>query len=123
MKGGHINLIDLDFEYKIWKNRIELFINEIQILKNRNEEVKNEDFIGELNTVELMVLDEHSDQLKKLSNRIKVQEHELQFYNKDFPITQGHQYFVEHEALRQKMENISKLHFRRVADLINALGI
>jgi hypothetical protein len=39
MKGGNINLIDLDFEYKLWKNRLVLFVKEIDILKNRNEEV------------------------------------------------------------------------------------
>jgi hypothetical protein len=123
MKGGNINLIDLDFEYKVWKNRLKLFIKEIEILKDRNEEVKGEEFITELNTVELMVLDEHSEQLKKLENRIKVQENELQFYNKDFPITQAHQYYKDHEVLRNKMEDISKVHFYRVADLIKALGI
>ncbi|MBK3517012.1 hypothetical protein [Carboxylicivirga marina] len=123
MKGGNINLIDLDFEYKVWKNRLTLFIKEIEILKNRNEEVKHEQTIVELNTVELMVLDEHTEQLSKLSNRIKVQENELQFYNKDFPITQNHQYYKDHELLREKMDDISKIHFYRVADLIKALGI
>lgn len=123
MKGGNINLMDLDFEYKIWKNRLKLFINEIDILKNRNEEVKDEEFISELNTVELMVLDEHTDQLNKLFNRIKVQENELQFYNKDFPITPAHQYYLDHEVLRGKMQDISNVHFYRVADLIKALGI
>lgn len=123
MKDGKINLVDLDFEYKLWKSRLALFIKEIDILKNRNEEVKTEEFIEELNTVELLVLDEHTDQLKKLLNRIKVQENEMQYYNKDFPITNAHKYFVEHEDLRQQMQNISKVHLTRVADLTNALGI
>ncbi|TRX64263.1 hypothetical protein [Carboxylicivirga sp. M1479] len=123
MKGGKINMIDLDFEYKMWKNRLNLFIKEIEILKERNEEVKNEEFIAELNTVELMVLDEHIDQLTKHVNRIKVQENELQFYNKDFPITSNHQYYKEHTGLREKMNDVSKIHFNRVADLIVALGI
>ncbi len=116
-------MIDLDFEYKLWKNRLNLFVREIEILRHRNEEVKDEPLIAELNTVELMVLDEHTDQLKKLMNRIKVQESELQFYNKDFPITQAHQYYQEHQSLRTKMEDISNVHFYRVADLIKALGI
>jgi len=123
MKGGKINLIDLDFEYKMWKNRLTLFVKEIEILKNRNEEVKGEEYIDELNTVELMVLDEHTEQLKKLTNRIKVQENELQYYNKDFPITTEHQYYKDHEVLREKMNDISKIHLYRVADLIKALGI
>ncbi len=123
MKNGNINLVDLDFEYKLWKNRLSLFIKEIEILKNRNEEVKAETYFTELNEVELMVLDEHIDQLKKLQNRIKVQENELQYYNKDFPITTDHQYFIDHDQLRKKMESISKIHLDRVTDLVNALGI
>jgi hypothetical protein len=123
MKHGKINLVDLDFEYKMWKSRLTLFVKEIDILKNRNEEVKTEEYIEELNTVELLVLDEHTDQLKKLLNRIKVQENEIQYYNKDFPITKVHKFFVEHEDLRQQMMSISKVHLGRVADLTNALGI
>ncbi len=123
MKDGKINMVDLDFEYKMWKNRLSFFIQEIDILKNRNEEVKNEKYIEELNLVELMVLDEHIDQLKKVLNRIKVQENELQFYNKDFPITIDHKYFKEHASLREQMKNISKIHLSRVGDLTNALGI
>lgn len=123
MKNGKINLVDLDFEYKMWKNRLTLFVQEIDILKNRNEEVKTEEYIDELNMVELMVLDEHIDQLKKLVNRIKVQENEMQYYNKDFPITNDHKYFKDHELLRKQMNSISKVHLTRVADLTNALGI
>ncbi|MCU4164851.1 hypothetical protein [Carboxylicivirga caseinilyticus] len=123
MRNGKINLVDLDFEYKMWKNRLTLFVQEIDILKNRNEEVKSEKYIDELNTVELMVLDQHVDQLNKLLNLIKVQENEMQFYNKDFPITMDHKYFKEHETLRKQMVSISKVHLSRVADLIDALGI
>ena len=123
MKGGTINLVDLDFEYKMWKNRLTLFVKEIDIILNRNEEVKSEAHIEELNTVELMVLDEHVDQLKKLINRIKIQENELQFYNKDFPITKEHKYFHDHQMLRDHMDKISKIHLSRVADLTNAFGI
>ncbi len=123
MRNGRINLVDLDFEYKMWKNRLTLFVQEINILKNRNEEVKTEKYIDELNTVELMVLDEHVEQLTKLINRIKVQESEMQYYNKDFPITFDHKYFKEHESLRNQMNSISRVHLARVADLTNALGI
>jgi len=123
MKNGNINMVDLDFEYKLWKNRLSLFIKEIDILKNRNEEVKAETYFTELNEVELMVLDEHIDQLIKLQNRIKVQENEFKFYNKDFPVTTDHQYFKDHDQLRKKMDSISKIHLDRVTDLVKALGI
>ncbi|TAJ06881.1 hypothetical protein DMA11_22235 [Marinilabiliaceae bacterium JC017] len=123
MKHGDINLVDLDFEYKLWKKRLEQFQKEVKILKYRNEEVKHEVKFTELNTVELMVLDQHNDELEKVISRIKTQERELQYYNKDFPITKSHQYFKEHEELRKKMTGISTKHLAWVDDLIKAFGI
>jgi hypothetical protein len=123
MKDGIINMVDLDFEYKLWKNRLAFFLKEIEILRHRNETVRSEPAIDALNPVELMVLDDHEDQLTKLFNRIKVQEQEMQFYNKDFPITSQHQYYLEHVTLRKKMESISKVHFDKVVDLVKELGI
>ena len=79
MKGGSINMVDLDFEYKIWKNRLVLFENEIEILKNRNDEIKTLPGFAPLNSVELMVLDEHLDQLQNLLNLINGQENEFKF--------------------------------------------
>jgi hypothetical protein len=123
MKDGHITLLDLDFEYKFWKNRLTLYIKEVEILRTRNEELISGKTGNELNDVELMVLDEHQEQLTKVLNRIKRQEEEIQFYNKDFPITQDHQCFNEHVALRKKMEFNSKVHFEKMADLLTELGI
>lgn len=123
MKNGTINIVDLDFEYKMWKTRLRLFIEEIELIRNRNEEVKSEPYINELNAVELLVLDEHTDELSKLRNRIVVLEDELQLYQHDFPIDTAHQCFKEHQKLRTKLERTSVIHLERVADLINALGV
>ena len=123
MREGNINLLDLDFEYKLWKNRLALFVKEIEILRTRNKEMENCCKDDQLNTVELMVLDEHQDQLTKLLNLIKTQEQEIQYYNKDFPITKSHDYYKEHVNLRKKMDSISKIHFDKIADLVNELGI
>jgi hypothetical protein len=103
MKNGDVNLIDLDYEYKLWKNRLESYIREIELIKDRNREVGELKPGKELNSVEMMVLEDHESELNQLLNRIKVQEQEMQFYNKDFPInmkypcltksdTQGHGY-------------------------------
>jgi hypothetical protein len=123
MKEGTINLLDLDFEYKFWKNRLTLYIKEIEILRARNEELLSGHTGDELNDVELMVLDEHQDQLTKILKRIITQEEQMQFYNKDFPITRNHEYFTEHLTLRKKMESISKVHFEKIADLLKEMGI
>lgn len=123
MKNGDVNLVDLDFEYKLWKNRLDCYIREIKIIKDRNREVSETRPGKELNDVEIMVLEEHESQLVQLLNRIKVQEQEMQFYNKDFPVTHVHEYVLEHQKLRDKMGRLCTLHTERIDDLIDELGI
>ncbi|TCO07262.1 hypothetical protein [Natronoflexus pectinivorans] len=123
MKKGEIKLIDLDFEYKIWKNRLSSYIKEVEIIKNRNKEVADCCPGKELNTVEIMVLEQHETDLTQLLNRIKVQEQSMQFYNKDFPITADHEHVTEHNKIREKMAYLCSIHTEKVNDLIDALGI
>jgi hypothetical protein len=123
MKNGNIFLVDLEFEYKIWKNRLNGYLSEIEIIKSRNVELVSTKRGKELNTVELMVLEEHASQLNQLLNLIKVQEQEMQYYNKDFPITGAHDYIVDHKKIRSRMERLCTIHLEKVEDLIQALGI
>lgn len=123
MKDGHIQLIDLDFEYKLWKTRLELFIKEVDILRLRNQEIVNRPSKDRLNVVELMVLDDHEAHIEKFLNRLLTQEQELQFYNKDFPINFDHQYYKDHLTLRRKMDDIAQLHYEKVADVVKEIGI
>lgn len=123
MKKGDVNLMDLDYEYKLWKNRLDCYIREIRLIKDRNRDVADNKPGKELNSVEMMVLEEHESQLNQLLNRIKVQEQEMQFYNKDFPITHVHEYVTEHQKIRGKINRLCTIHLERVDDLINELGI
>ena len=123
MKSGYINLVDLDFEYKIWKNRLELFIREIKIILDRNEEVKDEETIDDLPDEELKRIEEHEKELSLLFNRIKVHEQELHFYNKDFPITQEHQFHKDLEQIRNEIEELSRKHIDYIASLMNRLSL
>lgn len=123
MKEGRIHLIDLDFEYKMWKNHLEWFHRDLKIIKERNNEIAGGQGKKELNAVEEMILDEWEDQIKKMTGRIKTQEQELQYYNKDFPITHDHQYFEEHLVLRQRMEKLSNNVIAKISDLIKELSV
>ncbi|WP_234409025.1 hypothetical protein [Marinilabilia salmonicolor] len=58
-----------------------------------------------------------------MTGRIKTQEQELQYYNKDFPITPDHQYFDEHLELRQRMEKLSNNIIAKISDLIKELSV
>lgn len=123
MRHGKINLVDLDFEYKCWKTRLELFIKEVDILFNRNEEVKSEPDLTELNEIELIVLEQHRDDLDKFHRRLVLQEEQLEFYSADFPIIRTHSLYDEHITLRRKMEHISAIHLEKMKDMIVALGV
>ncbi|WP_234409024.1 hypothetical protein [Marinilabilia salmonicolor] len=65
MKEGKIHLIDLDFEYKMWKNHLEWFLRDLKIIRERNNEIAGGKGKKELNAVEEMILDEWEDQIKK----------------------------------------------------------
>lgn len=123
MRTGNINLVDLDFEYKCWKTRLLLFIKEIDILYSRNEEVKFEPNLMELNAIEILVLEQHKEDLKTLHSRILNQEEQLECFSNDFPITRQHNLFEEHITLRSKMQQLSQIHLEKMKDMIVALGV
>lgn len=123
MKQGHIQLVDLEFEYKIWKKRLDLYLSELHAFALRKEE-----FALLRRTLKPTVdceiqCAEHRKNLEQLYNRIKVQEQELQFYNKDFPITDSHPYFMVHVDLREHMQRITPDHFQLADEVIDWLTI
>ena len=123
MKQGNILLVDLEFEYKLWKKRLELFIRELRFFCDRNDELRLLNGRKELDAMKIDALMAHRKMLETLLNRIKVQEQELQYYNKDFPITEMHQYFVDHIELRDQMQRTLNDHMQITEELLNDLSI
>ncbi len=123
MKKGNVFLLDLEFEYKLWKKRLELFIRELRFFCDRNDEVRLLKGRKELEALKIDAIMVHRKALETLLNRIKVQEQELQYYNKDFPITEMHQYFVDHIELRDQMQRILNEHLQISDELLNDLSI
>lgn len=123
MKQGNILLVDLEFEYKLWKKRLELFIRELRFFCDRNDELRLLNGRKELEAMKIDALMAHRKMLETLLNRIKVQEQELQYYNKDFPITEMHQYFVDHIELRDQMQRTINDHMQITEELLNDLSI
>ncbi|MGQ1888855.1 hypothetical protein ACT29H_00265 [Thermophagus sp. OGC60D27] len=123
MKEGLINLMDLSFEYKMWKNHIEWFLRDFKIILERNNEIVRSRGETELNVVEVMIVEDYEKQLKRLLKKIKTQEQEMQYYNKDFPVGLEHQYVIEHLGLRCQMEKISREVIDKISDLMNELCI
>jgi len=123
MKKGNVFLLDLEFEYRLWKKRLELFMRELRIFCDRNDEVRLMKGRKELEALKIDAIMVHRKALETLLNRIKVQEQELQYYNKDFPITEMHQYFVDHIELRDQMQRILNEHLQISDELLNDLSI
>ncbi|SFE07659.1 hypothetical protein [Thermophagus xiamenensis] len=122
MKEGEITLMDLEFEYKMWKNHIDWFLQDLKIVRERNDELKRGLSREGLNEVEEMILEEYESQLERMQKRIQTQEREMQYYNKDFPVTPNHQYVVEHLDLRRQMEKLSGEVIDKISDLIKELS-
>jgi hypothetical protein len=76
-----------------------------------------------LNALELLSFEEHKDDLVNIKSLIEIREQELKLYNKDFPITDTHDYFMEHLELRRKNEKLLQLHLDRVSDIVVAIGV
>jgi len=123
MKEGYIQLMDLEFEYKLWKNRITLFLSEVDLAINRNIYLPEEKKSQALNSIEVLALEEHKEVLTKLISQIKIKEQELKFYNKDFPITEEHVFFSEHLELRNMNSKLLYIHIDRISDIVKAIGV
>ncbi len=123
MKQGNILLIDLEFEYKLWKRRLELFDREMRCFCSRNDELRSLKGRKELDAAQIDELMKHQKNVESLLNRIKVLEQELQYYNKDFPITAMHQYFVDHIDLRDRIQQALDEHIHLSQELLDALSV
>ncbi len=123
MKKGEVKLIDLSFEFKLWKNRLKSYIKDTEIIKTRNQELTKSNKDKALNAVEVMVLEDHKSQLTDLLKLITIQEQEIQYYNKDFPLAASHEYITTHNKMRCKISQLCNIHTERINDLITALGI
>ncbi len=123
MKNGSIQLMDIELEHILWKKRLDLFVTEVNLMISHNQKLPEERKKDALNSIELLALEEHRDNLTKLKSRIGIKEQELKFYNKDFPITEDHEYFIDHLELRQKNHQLIDIHLDRIRDIIKEIGV
>ncbi len=119
MSDRTIYMPDLDFEYKVWKNRTEFIKEENLIHTNRIEEIKSTDRLpnetGKLNNLKDRFL-KQADRVQKIHNRILVSEREMVYYKFDYPINKKHQHYLDHENLRSEIEEVEQNHLRLLND-------
>lgn len=112
-EGHNINLRDLEFENKVWKNKLEYLIREISIYIHHLEAFQFElkESISEpLLQESLIELNENNSSANSLMKKAIVQEEEIPMYIKDFPIDQHHELYTEHQALESEMSEFYETH-------------
>lgn len=106
MKHGNIQILDLDFEYKLWKNKLLFFSNEIELLLDRLEVLKREKPSFYINDSEHEIVLSQQDVVQNLKNKIKTMEQEMAFYAEDYPVNQRHSHYLMHESIRNEIEKV-----------------
>lgn len=106
--GHRINLRDLEFENKVWKNRLEYLIKEIEIyihhLENFEFELK-ESITQPLIHESVNELNEFKSTATTLKKKVIIQEEEIPLYIKDFPIDEQHLLCKDHQAIESHVNN------------------
>lgn len=105
MKKHLISIPDLDFEYKLWKNRISFYAKEIKLYIVRLSALKIE--YAQVVDEEIMLLNGLSKEVESMLNEIKIQEEEIACFSSDYPINKNHSHYLNHKSLQQKKNNLS----------------
>lgn len=115
MKRGNIHILDLDFEYKFWKNKLIFYQTELDILLSRVQvlTIERKDF--NFNPERSKLVQVQTDTIKKMLNKIEVLEEEMSLYAVDYPISKTHDHYRAHARFRQDMDKV----IERQIDIVN----
>jgi hypothetical protein len=105
MEKKLISIPDLDFEYKLWKNRISFYANEIKLVKARLAALKLEFDLEVESEIELLKL--LNREVDVTLSEIKIQEEEITCFSDDYPINKNHSHYLNHKSLQQKKNDLS----------------
>ncbi len=106
MKDGNIEILDLDFEYKLWKNQIDFYLKELNLLNGRVKVLEKEHAKFSFDQKHHITIDKQQEALELVKNRIKIMEFEMGYYSVDYPISSRHMHYVEHEKIRDEMQRL-----------------
>lgn len=98
-----IDLVDLDYQYKIWKNLLLHFSNELEIVCGRLGELKSQSQSIPITTEQL---ENHKEEIHRCNNKILLQEEEMSAYIDDFPISRKHEIYIFHLSIDKQMQGI-----------------
>lgn len=89
-----IQLLTLEYQYKLWKNMLSYLEQELCIIHERALEL----------TLKYSEIDEplfimQKENIQQTVQKIKLQEERISFYAMDFPISKSHEINVDHQVI------------------------
>ena len=107
MKDGNIEILDLDFEYKLWKNKLQFYQIELELMISRVEVLKKEHSIFKFEIKHFKNIIKQKESIELVRNKIINMEFEMAHYAVDYPISSKHSHYIEHEKIRLEIERIN----------------
>ena len=120
MKKDLISIPDLDFEYKLWKNRIAFYAEEIKLFKARLSSLKIE-FSQDVE-MEIELLAALNKEVNIVLSEIKIQEEEISYFSIDYPIQKSHSHYLNHKSLQKKKNNLSMEFIKLIKQIESRFG-
>jgi len=108
MKAGSIQILDLDFEFKLWKNKLYFYQAEIEILNGRIQVLLREHPENEIRNDFKEILKKQQDLIKAVLTKIEILEQEMALFAEDYPVNEKHMHVRAHEGIREEMEHVAK---------------
>ncbi|NOQ27712.1 MAG: hypothetical protein GQ564_20300 [Bacteroidales bacterium] len=107
MKDGNIEILDLDFEYKLWKNKLQFYQIELELMSSRVEVLKKEHSVFKFEIKHFKNIVNQKENIELVRNKIITMEFEMAHYAVDYPISSKHSHYIEHEKIRLEIERIN----------------
>ena len=107
MKDGNIEILDLDFEYKLWKNKLQFYQIELELMISRVEVLKKEHSVFKFEIKHFKNIVKQKENIELVRNKIITMEFEMAHYAVDYPISDKHSHYIEHEKIRLEIEKIN----------------
>lgn len=112
-KAKPVYLADLHYEHRLWRNELNFYKEELDILEERLKEIisKNTTQEVEVNVESFQNrFDLQRDHISELKHRIKRYDQYLAEFAENHPIAIDHVYFKDHSQMREDMERFTDLY-------------
>ena len=112
-----IELVDLDFQVKILKNKLLFLSKEDGILNNRIQELKDEGIDIESKLKDRLVV--QNKNIQTIQAKCQLLEEEMSYYVKDYPINTSHEHFHSLASLKAQVDDFAIINTKLLTRILN----